>query len=180
MKGILLVGMALLLPACGIADSPGVMGGAPAPVPNPAFTDPGIETFPDEGATHVPVGTTVVYGTDPPTSGNHYPDPQEGGYFDFPIAEGYLVHSLEHGGVVLYYNPATVTVGQKVRLNQLAQAHLGIYSQVVCVPRNDPAYPVILTAWTHRLRLATYEQDRIDGFVTLFLDEGPEHAPSAP
>jgi hypothetical protein len=168
----------LLLPACGTSNSgaPGDTGVAPNPTP----TDPGIETFPSEGRTHMPVGTVIVYLTDPPTSGNHYPYPQAGGYYEFPIAAGFLVHSMEHGGVIIYYNPATVTDAQKNSLKMLAQAHPGIFSQVVCVPRDDPTYPIILTAWTHRLRLRTYDQSGIDGFVTLFLGQGPEKAPETP
>jgi hypothetical protein len=171
-----------LLPACGSSPSgaPGDTGVAPNPTPNPTPTDPVIETFPSEGRTHVPVGTVVVYLTDPPTSGNHYPDPKQGGYFEIPIAAGFLVHSMEHGGIIIYYNPATVTDEQKNSLKTLAQAHPGVFSQVVCVPRDDPTYPIILTAWTHRLRLTIYDQSRIDGFVTLFLDQGPEHPPLTP
>ena len=162
------VAVALILPAC---------GGGPSgqKQQNAVFSDPDIETFPNEGQEHVPVGTVVVYGTDPPTSGPHYPDPQDGGFFDHEIASGYLVHSMEHGGVIIYYSPA-VTNDQKHELQHLAEAHRGTFDQVVCVPRNDPTYPIILTAWTHRLRLTEYDQARIDGFVTLFLGHGPEHA----
>lgn len=162
------VATALILPACGGGPSDQTKQ---SPVP----TDPDIETFPNEGQEHVPVGTMVVYGTDPPTSGNHYPDPQDGGFFDHEIAAGFLVHSMEHGGVIIYYSPA-VTDDEIKELKKLAKAHPGSFSQVVCVPRNDPTYPIILTAWTHRLRLATYDQARIDGFITLYLGHGPEHA----
>jgi len=87
---------------------------------------------------------------------------------------------MEHGGVIIYYNPATVTTSEKSTLKTLAESHPGIFSQIVCVPRNDPTYPLILTAWTHRLRLAIYDQSRIDGFLTLFLGNGPEGAPETP
>jgi len=46
----------------------------------------------------------------------------------------------------------------------------------VVVPRNDATYPIILTAWTHRLRLTSYDAARIDGFLTLFIGQGPENA----
>src|SRR6185295_4792777 len=105
------------------------------------------------------------------------PEPQQGGYFETDIAAGYLVHAMEHGGIILYYNPATLTDAEKLSLRALAEAHPGVFSQVVCVPRDDPAYPLILTAWTHRLRLHPYDQSRIDGFVTLFLCQGPESPP---
>lgn len=178
MKGIFLGGLALLLPACGDGDSKSSALPAVSPISTPAA--PVIETFPSEGATHVPVGTAVAYRTDPPTSGNHYPVPQGGGYYETPIAAGFLVHAMEHGGVIVYYDPATVTDAQKNSLEALAQAHPGVFAQVVCLPRNDPAYSIILTAWTHRLRLPTYDQSRIDGFIALFLDQGPEGSPEAP
>lgn len=169
MRGLLLGFAALILPACDLP--PGMSRGMPR------YSDPEIETFPDEGHEHVAVGTVVSYKTDPPTSGPHYPNPQPGGYYLVPIESGFLVHSLEHGAVVLYYNPATTSSAERKHLKALARAHPGVFGQVVAVPRDDPSYPVILTAWTHRLRLSTYDEDRIDGFLTLFLGQGPESAP---
>jgi hypothetical protein len=166
------VAAALILPACGGGGHSGS-----STTENAFPSDKDIETFPNEGNTHVPVGTAIDYDTDPPTSGNHYPVPQDGGFFDHDIAAGYLVHSMEHGAVIIYYNPATVTPEQQDALKALAAAHPGSFAQIVCVPRNDPTYPIILTAWTHRLRLLTYDQTRIDNFIALFLGKGPEQAP---
>lgn len=162
---------AILVPACG---GGGGSGNSSQISSSTSFSDPGIETFPDEGNTHVPVGTVVVYQTDPPTSGNHYPDPQPGGFYTSPVAAGFLVHSLEHGGVVIYVDATLVSTADLDALKALAAAHPGDFAQVVVVPRTDAAFPVILTAWTHWLRLATYDQSRIDGFLALFLGNGPE------
>src|SRR4029453_15017314 len=74
MNAVLLGGLALMLPACGSSNSdPAVVDVDPNPGPDPTPDNPGIETFPNEGSAHVPVGSVVVYLTDPPTSGNHYP-----------------------------------------------------------------------------------------------------------
>ena len=173
MRYAAILALALLIPACSDSNGSG-MQTAQTSAPT---SDPDIETFVSEGQEHVDVGTTITYLTDPPTSGPHYPSPQDGGYFETAIASGYLVHSLEHGAVVIYYNPATVTASQKDSLKALAAAHPGIFAQVVCVPRDDATYPIILTAWTHRLRLTTYDQSRIDGFIALYLGKGPESAP---
>jgi hypothetical protein len=172
MRIVAILGLALLIPACSDGNGSNKTGTQVAQT-----VDPAIETFPSEGQEHVDVGTVLVYLTDPPTSGPHYPSPQDGGYFETAIHPGYLVHSLEHGAVVIYYNPATVTSPQKDSLKALAAAHPGTYSQVVCVPRDDAAYPIILTAWTHRLRLPAYDQARIDAFVALYLGQGPESGP---
>jgi hypothetical protein len=155
--------VAAILPACGEEKA------------DDGLVDAGIETFPNEGDTHLPVGTVIVYNTDPPTSGNHYPDPQLGGYYTSPIAAAFLVHSMEHGGVIIYYDASIVAPSDLTQLQNLAAQHPGDFSQVVVVPRSDPTYPLILTAWTHRLRLTQYDQTRIDGFITLFLGQGPEH-----
>ncbi len=175
-RALLFAGIALALPACGGSSS----GSSPSTTAVSAFSDPGIETFPDEGHTHVPVGTALSYATDPPNSGSHYPYPRSGGYSESPIAPGFLVHSMEHGAVIFYYDSALVTADQKNSLKALALAHPGTFSQVVCTPRNDGTYPLILTAWTHRLRLTVYDQARIDGFLALFLGNGPEGAPESP
>lgn len=142
--------------------------------------DPELETFPSEGDTHVAVGTPLIYATDPPTSGSHYPSPQAGGYFESPIDPGYLVQSMERGGVIVYYDQAYVSSAQRYNLMLLARAHPGESAMVVCVPRSDATYPIILTAWTRRLRLSTYDQGRIEGFVSRFLGQGPERLPASP
>jgi hypothetical protein len=163
---------AAIIPACGNGPQ---SSSSPQAESATTFADKDIETFPSEGQEHVPVGTVIPYQTDPPTSGPHYPDPEPGGFYTTEIAAGFLVHSMEHGGVIIYYSPA-VTSDQLLHLQDLASQHPGLVSQVVAVPRNDPTYPIILTAWTHRLRLSTYDASRIDGFIALFLGKGPENS----
>lgn len=58
----------------------------------------------DQGRDHVTVGTEVEYKTNPPTSGKHYPDWIRAGIYQDPQDDRYLVHSLEHGYVILSYN----------------------------------------------------------------------------
>ena len=171
----LVLSLMVILPACGGSSRNG-----PETSSAVLYNDPGIQTFPDEGHTHVPVGTVIQYNTDPPTSGDHYPFPQQGGFYQNAILAGFLVHSMEHGGVIIYYNPAVITTEQTAALKALAQAHLGVFGQVICVPRNDATFPFILTAWTHWLRLSAYDQGRIDNFLSIFLGQGPEDAWGAP
>ena len=54
---------------------------------------------------HVDQGTDVLYRNRPPSSGNHYPTPAGYGVFTRDIAGGNLVHTLEHGGIIVYYRP---------------------------------------------------------------------------
>lgn len=73
---------------------------------------------PDEGRSHVADGSVINYKANPPVSGPHYPAPKPWGVYDTPIAPGYFVHNLEHGGVVVLYDcpsgcPATVSALQQ-------------------------------------------------------------------
>lgn len=64
---------------------------------------PGIE-IPDEGRDHIKVGEEVVYKTNPPTSGKHYEDWIKAGIYEINPDDRYLLHSLEHGYVIMSYN----------------------------------------------------------------------------
>lgn len=64
-----------------------------------------VQEFKEEGHTHVPEGTTVGYKTDPPTSGNHWPPGSQAdpGFYATPVDSERLVHNLEHGQIVIWY-----------------------------------------------------------------------------
>jgi hypothetical protein len=55
---------------------------------------------------HVPEGTSVQYNTSPPCVGPHYPNWASFKEYDRPVDARYLVHSMEHGAIVLYYKCA--------------------------------------------------------------------------
>jgi len=133
-----------------------------------------IVEFPDEGRLHVAEGTPITYNTDPPTSGTHYPVPQDGGFYTREILPGYLVHSMEHGAIIIYYN-STVTQAQQDEIRNILTPHLGNFATVIALPRNDPDYAIILTAWSHWQRLRTYDSNKIRDFIDLRLGKGPEN-----
>lgn len=77
-----------------------------------------VQQMPDEGRTHVAEGSAINYKNNPPSSGPHYPSPQNWGIYDKAVPAGYFVHNLEHGGVVVLYDcpngcAATVDVLKK-------------------------------------------------------------------
>ncbi len=61
------------------------------------------EAISDLGRDHVTDIAGVVYNSNPPTSGPHFPIWAKKGVYDRLISDGYLIHSLEHGYVVIYY-----------------------------------------------------------------------------
>lgn len=68
------------------------------------------ELIADSGREHVADGTIVNYNSNPPTSGSHYADWTRAGVYAKPISDGHLVHSLEHGYVVISYNCLVLSV----------------------------------------------------------------------
>jgi hypothetical protein len=115
----------------GAGDAVEIEGGSCAAV---------VAQHPDEGAFHVDCLPPPVYGTNPPSSGNHYPIWADFKTYTTPVPWGHLVHALEHGAVVVVYNcpggcPAEVAA---------AQAMIDAF----------PADPICTTPPKHRLILA--------------------------
>jgi hypothetical protein len=133
-----------------------------------------IVQFADEGRQHVAEGTPITYNTDPPTSGTHYPIPQPGGFYTTDIQPGYLVHTMEHGGIIIYYNDS-LNAAEQDEIEAIIQPHIGQFATVVAVPRDDLDFPIILTAWRHWQRLRTYDPNKIRDFIDLFIGQGPEN-----
>ena len=58
----------------------------------------------DIGRDHVSDISGIKYNSNPPTSGKHFPIWAKPGVYDRVLSDGYLIHSLEHGYVVISYN----------------------------------------------------------------------------
>ena len=83
-----------------------------------------------------------------------------------------LVHSLEHGGVVIYYDqPAPAVLAT---LKQWAKGHPGKWDGVIVTPLPGLGQGIVLTAWRKRLRLDQFDAARAQVFLDAFLGHGPE------
>jgi hypothetical protein len=117
------------------------------------------------GGGHVPSPT---YAVDPPAGGDHLEEWARAGVYtgsDVP-SDGLLVHSLEHGYVVVWARDAS-----DARLAELAEEHEG---DVIVVARPASPVPVAATAWGQRLLCQEVEPAALDAFVTRFVGKGPE------
>ena len=59
---------------------------------------------PDKCRMHVPMGAIVNYSTNPPVFGPHDSSWITKGFYNEPRADGNLIHSLEHGYVIISYD----------------------------------------------------------------------------
>lgn len=131
-----------------------------------------VETFPCESREHVPPDTRISYSTDPPVCGPHYSRPVAPGFYTAEQVPEALVHSLEHGNVVIYYEQPGAKTLQT--LQAWASRYTGAWDGVVVVLRPNLDTRVILTAWGKKLELETFDADAATVFVDVYRGRGPE------
>ena len=191
-----LAALTLLSVACGdddaspVASVDGGGGEAAAPVcpatPAPekpaASCDVTIESPPIGGATHLPEGTAITYCSNPPSSGNHYPVWAAFQQYSAPVEWPYLVHSMEHGAVVLLYKcdppgcPEIVDQLVKVRDNAAADPLCaeGI-KRIIIAPSTTIASKVAAAAWGKTYQAACVDMPTLEAFVRDNYAKGPEN-----
>lgn len=125
-------------------------------------------------AGHVSAGAQVTYNTNPPAGGNHYGDSTtHADFYDKAPADGYLVHSLEHGAVILWYKP-DITASESANLQSIFNSVS--VSKKIMVPRDNLDAPVALTSWGRILKLQTIDENQIKAYMETNEDRGPEKA----
>ncbi|WP_436931408.1 DUF3105 domain-containing protein [Halosimplex halobium] len=138
----------------------------------------GVQTEESNGLEHREQGTDIDYERVPPTSGPHWGGSWEsaGFYTEQPPLES-LVHSLEHGAVVVYYDPAELTPEAEEHLRGWANNQTGNWQSFIAVPHpeDDPESAYVLTAWTKRMTMDEYDDETVRAFVAEYIGRGPEN-----
>ena len=148
----------------------------------------GETTFPTQGNTHIPLGSTspVEYNSTPPTSGPHYENIVAWGKHDETVRYEHLIHNLEDGGVVVYYQCPEGCPELVAELETVLDPYFAAGRHVVLVP-NDPTFsigtsgplhkdmgaPIVLTAWRKLLTLDAVDAATITTFIERY--EGIDH-----
>jgi Protein of unknown function (DUF3105) len=131
------------------------------------------ESDDDAGQGRNHVSGSVDYRTDPPAGGDHSLTPSAPSVYREPPPDEQVVHSMEHGDIVLWHKPdAPPDVLEQ--LGRLADRYDG---DVLVVPRASMRTPVAATAWHRRLLCPAFEQSAFDLFVRTYRDKGPEKVP---
>lgn len=144
-----------------------ILGGATAiawdvaqPPPPPPPELEAVETFPGLQPVHVPDGTPAEYNSDPPTSGPHSGTPAPCGIYRQPVPDVNQLHSMEHGAVVVQYDPAL----SEAEIALIEDIDWGPADEVIVAPRPGNPAPVALTSWTKRLLLDQVDVEVITAF----------------
>jgi hypothetical protein len=149
---------------------------------------------PDDGNLHVDVGTTCrspeapcgpdPYSSIPGTSGPHW-DPSgiaNWGAYSTPQNASQVIHTREHGGIGIWYDPDALDDAQVAELasyveGQVSSGISGRY-KFILTPWGgnvDLGAAVAVTAWRHLLKLDTFDMDAIRAFADeSYLKYAPE------
>jgi hypothetical protein len=141
------------------------------------------QQHPIEGFNHVTPCSYVDYKTKPPSSGDHYPIWTEYMTYDQPVPEGYWVHNLEHGAIVLSYNCGDAGCASDVAAAQQMIDQYpddpectpdGLPHRLVMTP--DPRLDVrfAASAWGWTLRAKCFDADAFLAFAKAHYGNGRE------
>lgn len=132
-----------------------------------------IEPQADHGGGHLSPGETYVYSESIPTSGRHDPSPLPPGFYKTQQRQTRLVHSLEHGNVVIYYGRLSSEASETV--NKWVGLYGGSWDGVIAAPLPGLGEKIVLAAWNNMLRLDGFEPAAAAAFIDKFRGRGPEN-----
>jgi uncharacterized protein DUF3105 len=128
----------------------------------------------------------VDYPTNPPTSGRHYELPADDGAYDQAPSDEQLVHTLEHGRMIIWFKPS-LTRDQRANIYALFNEEEGY--QMALVPRRNMDAAVAVSIWSREpeplgtgrlLTCPEYNDEMFDAIRTIrdeYRGDGPEPVP---
>ncbi|HEY3310533.1 MAG TPA: DUF3105 domain-containing protein [Anaerolineales bacterium] len=140
-------------------------------------------SVPPDYINHVAVGTPLSYPSDPPAGGPHYGNTFERGFYDETSLpnqpgdpQGYLVHNLEHGYVIFWYNCA------KLDENACKDLKTGIKTlmdsknnnKLIAFPWKSIDSPLVMTSWGRLQRFDKFDERLARAFIDANLNKSPE------
>jgi len=142
------------------------------------------EVVPIMATSHIEVDSDPgTYNSDPPTSGPHYAQEANAGFFDsniYTYPAGYLVHNLEHGYVIFWYNcnllDETGCSELKSQIRSVMDELGGV--KMIAYPWDSIDVSLVMTSWGHLQRFEKFDADQAKAFYRANLNRAPE--PGAP
>jgi hypothetical protein len=152
-------------------------GGAPSEA-GAQGCNPVVAAHPDEGNLHEAICAPLVYHTNPPSSGNHYPIWGVYKSYTKNFPPGFWVHNLEHGAVVITYNcndgcAAEVAQAQAL-INSLPPDPDCPNHRLVMLPDPDLDVRFAASAWGFTLKASCFDRAAFAKFISDHYGHGLE------
>jgi hypothetical protein len=135
----------------------------------------------DSGRNHIPEGTAGgPYSSIPATSGPHWSSadsPGAWGVYNTAQPQERMLHNLEHGGIVIWYQPAKIAAADLASLTAFVRQQITQEQfKVILVPWSGVnfGHPIAVTAWDWLLYLDTANLDAIRTFMGAHYEQSPE------
>lgn len=132
-----------------------------------------VVTLPNLGRRHLDIGEGYRYNDTFPTSGPHNQVWVRPGTYSERQLPTMLVHALEHGNIVIYYDRPGDEVMEKLRT--WTGTYRGQWDGLVLTPNRGLGKRVVLTAWVKRLELPEFDAAAAAAFIDAFRGRGPEN-----
>lgn len=130
---------------------------------------------------HVAVCSPLTFTTNPPTSGDHFPQWARFQAYDAPVPRGFSVHDLEHGAIVVSYHCPDGCEADVAALTDFLAAwprdprcSATVRNRFVVTP--DPELDVVFAAaaWGFALRSSCFDLAALGKFIEDHYGEAPE------
>jgi hypothetical protein len=141
-----------------------------------------LQSFDVQSALHVGDCSALADTSKPPSGGDHYGSWAAFQSYTFPIPHGFLIHSMEHGAVIIYYNCPSGCDSEVAQVQAWLDSQpedplcvgQGALRRAVLTP--DPTLDVrwAMSAWGETLRADCFDSQAFGGFYEAHYGRGPE------
>jgi len=131
-----------------------------------------VQTEPIGANDHLPIGQRLTYPTQFPTSGAHDSRPLRAGFYEEPQWPERLLHSQEHGHIVIYYDQ--LDPADREILKDWTGLYTGQWDGVIATPMPGIGRRVVLATWGRLLRLRGFDASSAAAFIDAYRGRGPE------
>jgi hypothetical protein len=138
----------------------------------------------EDATAHVPEGSDPgPFSSNPPTSGRHYGIPLSAGFYDednsvvqSPYPEGYLLHNLEHGYIIFWYNCAVLDESSCTNLKLQIRTIIDDFQEnkLIGFPWPDMDAPLALASWGQLQAFDSFDEDAARAFIKTNRNQAPE------
>lgn len=138
----------------------------------------------EDAVAHVPDGTDPgPFSSNPPSSGRHYSSPLNAGFYDLddpvfqlPYPEGYLLHNLEHGYIVFWYNCTILDESACANLKSQIKSIIDDSQsyKLIGFPWPEMDTPLAIASWGQLQVFDSFDEGAARAFITTNRNQAPE------